>query len=87
MNFGLIFLVRSIQDQISLKYVDFQKNAITSGFSKNAKIVQWTWTGLFLHKKNLVVSYFEALFKCCKRSDFFLIVVDCFKIGVKLGGV
>ena len=31
------------------KSVDFQKNAITSGFSKNAKIVPWTWTGLFLY--------------------------------------
>ena len=30
--------------------MDFQKNAITSGFSKNAKSVPWTWTGLFLYK-------------------------------------
>ena len=32
------------------EYVYFQKNAITSGFSKNDKSFPWTWTGPFLYK-------------------------------------
>ena len=64
--------------------VDFQRNALTSIFSKNAKNVTWIWARHFL--KYLEVSDFEALFKSYKRSGHFGSLWIAFKWGLNLGG-
>ena len=64
--------------------MDFQKNAITSRFSKNAKSVPWIWIGLFLYK--ILWSVTSRHYSSDAKEANILIVVRCFKIGDKLVG-